>query len=178
MDGHPEHLLEGGMTSDSSAVLERLLRAHDLGWMIDKYAPPDRALPFLLDQLARLTAEFEKKFRFEVSFTPEQLTLEAVRNPHKIRAFLQALAASGNVDMLLMVWRILQGLSIREVTMNYTQQKAFRLVVILAKPGQNEDPLETYSSDDINDAALLRHFGITTLDTLPLFDGFFPQRVR
>ncbi len=80
------------------------------------------------------------------------------------------------MDMLLMVWRILHGLSIREVTMNYVEQEAFRLVVTLARPGQ--DDLETYSSDDINDAALLRHFGITTVDGRPLFDGFFPLRKK
>ena len=31
---------------------------------------------------------------------------------------------------------------------------------------------------DINDAALLRNFGITTVDGRPLFDGFFPRRKK
>jgi hypothetical protein len=166
------------MTPESPAILEQLIRDNDLGWMIDMYAPPDRALPSLIEQLTRLTAEFGNRFRYEVSFAPEQLRTEAERNPHKIRAFLQALAANGSMDMLLMVWRILQGLSIRGVTMNYVEQQAFSLVVTLARPGQDQDDLETYSSSDINDAALLRHFGITTLDGRPLFDGFFPLRKK
>jgi hypothetical protein len=166
------------MTPRSPAILEQLIRDNELGWMIDMYSPPDRAIPFLIEQLTRLTAEFRNRFGYEVSFAPEQLRAEAARNPHKIRAFLQALAASGSMDMLLMVWRILQGLSIREVTMNYVEQEAFRLVVTLARPGQDQDDLETYSSDDINDAALLRHFGITTVDGRPLFDGFFPLRKK
>ena len=166
------------MTPGSPAILEQLIRDNDLGWMIDMYAPPDRALPSLIEQLTRLTAEYKTRFRYEVSFAPEQLRTEAERNPHKIRAFLQALAASGSVDMLLMVWRILQGLSIREVTMNYVEQQTFSLVVTVARPGQDQDDLETYSSNDINDATLLRHFGITTLDGRPLFDGFFPLRKK
>jgi hypothetical protein len=163
------------MTPESPTILERLLRDNDLGWMIDMYAPRERAVPFLLDQLARLTADFRSRFGYEVSFAPEALRAEAERNPHKIRAFLQALGVSGNPDMLLMVWRILQGLSIQEVTMNYREQKTFSLSVTLAGEGYMED---TYRTNDINDAALLRHFGITTVDKRPLFDGFFPLRKK
>ena len=80
--------------------------------------------------------------------------------------------------MLLMVWRILQGLSIREVAMNYREHKDFSLSVTLARKGEGQDELETYHTKDINDAALLRHFGITTMDGRPLFDGFFPLRKK
>jgi len=164
------------MTSESPAVLEQLLRGNDLGWMIDLYSPSERAISELLEQLTRLTDEFQNKFRYKVSFSPEQLKAEAQRNPHKIRAFLQALAATGKTDMLLMVWRILQGLSIHRIDLNYVEQKSFRLVVVLARPGDEGGELEEYCSDDINDAKLLRHFGITTVDRKPLFDGFFPLK--
>ena len=164
--------------AESPAILERLLRDNDLGWMIDMYAPRERAVPFLLERLDRLTAEFRARFRYEESFSPETLSAEAERNPHKIRAFLQSLGVSGNTDMLLMVWRILQGLSIREVVMNYRELEAFSLSVTLARSGDGQDELETYSTHDINDAAFLRNFGITTVDGRPLFDGFFPRRKK
>jgi len=77
-----------------------------------------------------------------------------------------------------MVWRILQGLSIREVVMNYREQREFSLSVTLARPGEEKEQLEKYHTDDINDAALLRHFGITTVDGRPLFDGFLPMRKK
>ncbi len=85
---------------------------------------------------------------------------------------------SGNPDMLVMVWRILQGLTIREVTMNYREQETFSLNVTLSRRGQEQDELETYRTKDINDAALLRHFGITMVNRQPLFDGFLPLRKR
>jgi len=141
--------------------------------MIDLYSPRDQAL---LEQLTRLNTEFRARFGYDESFTPEQLSAEAERNPHQIKAFLQALAATGKTDMLLMVWRILQGLSIRKVALNYVEQESFELVVVLARPGEEQDELEEYRSDDINDAKLLRHFGITTVGKQPLFDGFFPLR--
>jgi len=162
------------MTPESPAILEQLLRSNDLGWMIDRYTPREHAIPVLIDKLTRLTSAFRDRFRYDVSFAPEQLRAEAQRNPHKIRAFLQALAATGKLEMLLMVWRILQGLSIHQVVLEYVEQKSFRLVVVLARSGEENDQREDYSSDDINDAKLLRHFGITTVDSQPLFDSFFP----
>ncbi len=166
------------MTPESPVVLERLLRDNELGWIIDMYAPRERAVTVLLEQLERLAAEFRTRFRYNESFAPETLKAEAERNPHKIRAFLQALGVSRDPEMLLMVWRILQGLTIREVVMNYREQETFSLSVTLARPGDEHDELEKYRTSDINDAALIRHFGITTVDRRPLFDGFFPERKK
>jgi hypothetical protein len=131
------------MTPESPAILERLLRDNDLGWMIDMYSPRERALPFLLERLAELMVESRNRYDYEMALTPETLSAQAERNPHKIRAFLQALGVSGNSDMLLMVWRILQGLSIREVRMYYREQEEFSLVVTLARPGEDREELET-----------------------------------
>jgi hypothetical protein len=146
--------------------------------MIDMYSPPDRAIPALLEQLDQVATAYRTKIRVAVPFTPEALEAEAEQNPQKVRAFLQAIGTSSSVEMLVMVWRILQGLSIREVTMNYREREAFRLTVTLARPGEGQAILEEYQSQDINDAALLRHFGIATISGQPLFDGFYPLRVK
>jgi hypothetical protein len=164
------------MTAGSVSALEHLLRDNGLGWMIEKYAPRDRAIPRLLEQLDRVAAAYHDRIGVDVQFTPEALAAEADRNPHKVRAFLQALGTTRSAEMLVMVWRILQGLSIRKVSMDYGEQEYFNVVVILARPGDGQDALEEYRSSDINDAGLLRHFGITTVNGRPLFDGFFPMR--
>jgi hypothetical protein len=133
----------------------------------------------LLRQLDAVTAEYHRRLQVDVSFAPETLVAEAVKNLHKVRAFLQALAATRSPEMLVMVWRILQGLSIRQVDMSYREQEAFSLMVVLGRPGLGQDDLdEPYRSQDINDAALLRHFGITTVNGKPLFDGFFRLRKK
>ena len=59
------------MTPESPVILERLLRDNDLGWMIDMYAPRKRTIPFLLQQLDALTAEFRSRFRDDVPFAPK-----------------------------------------------------------------------------------------------------------
>jgi hypothetical protein len=77
--------------------------------------------------------------------------------------------------MLIMVWRILQGMRIQEVDMAYREQKSFRLRVVLNSP--YEDASEVYESSDIGDAKLLRHLGTLEVDGKPVFDGFYPLRV-
>lgn len=166
------------MSPQAATVLEQLLRGNNLGWMIDQFAPKDRAIPFLLEQLAHVAVEYRNRIPAYsgISFSPETLAAEAERNPHKIQAFFQALAITRSPEMLVMVWRILQGLSIRKMEMNYQEQVTFSLVVVLARPGGEQDELESYRSQDINDAGLVRHFGIATVDGKPLFDGFFALR--
>jgi hypothetical protein len=165
------------MTQQDPDVLDRLLRANDLGWMIDMYGPRDQAIPFLIDQLHRVAERYQSRVGVHVSFAPETLEHESAHNPHKVRAFLQALGCTRSPDMLVMVWRVLQGLSIREVNMTYRERDTFDLRVVLARPGDAGDQLEDYSTQDINDASLFRHFGIATVSGRPLFDGFFPLRL-
>jgi hypothetical protein len=189
------------MTQESAALLERLLRDNNLGWIIDMDAPRN-PVPLLLERLKRVESAFSKRFRISASCGPENLADNASDRPHEVRAFLQALATGVSVEMLVMVWQVLRGRRIYEVTMNYREEESFHLVVTLAQPAdgqedvevpsplQQDDPLrlnqpvasrdslEVYQSTDINDAALVRHFGITTVNDRPLFDGFFPAKDR
>lgn len=162
------------MSQQSAAVLEKLLRDNGLGWMIDRPASKDLAIASLLEQLDKVCAEYRRRTDDKDSFTPQALAAAAERNPHKIRAFLQALAITSSPEMLVMVWRILQGLSIRQLEMNYRELEMFRLVVVLSPPGLGQEAVESYCSRDINDAALVRHFAITAINGKPLFEGFFP----
>jgi hypothetical protein len=162
------------MSEQSAAVLEKLLRDNGLGWMIDRPASKDLALSSLLEQLDKVSAEYRRRIQANDSFTPQALAAAAERNPHKIQAFLQALATTSSPEMLVMVWRILQGLSIRQLEMSYRELETFRLVVVLAPPGLKQGDVEEYQSQDINDAALVRRFAITIINGKPLFEGFFP----
>jgi hypothetical protein len=163
------------MSQQPAAIIDDLLRQNDLGWMIDVDHPADVVIRGLLELLERVTAEYQRRCGTKFSFSPESLAAEADRNPHKIKAFLQVLGSSNSPEMLVMAWRILQGSRIRQVSMNYTERKHFELVVNLAHSEGAED---VYRSTDINDAALLRHFGIVIISGAPLFAGFYPLRIK
>ncbi len=166
------------MSQSSAEVLETLFRRNGLGWMIDMYAPKDQAIPAFFELLDRVAREYRERCGEAVSFSPQTLQAEAEKNPHKVQAFLQLLRPNRSAAMLVMVWRVLQGFSIREVTLNYRELETFQLSFTLARPGDSgQDQLETYESTDIGDAALLRHLGVTKVGGRPLFDGFYALRL-
>src|SRR5882762_5063240 len=125
------------MSQQSFVVLERLLRNHGFNWLLDLDDHPgqkDQVIFALLEELKQVEAKYLERIKVAVPFSPEALEAEASRNPHKIRAFLQAIRTSNTTEMLVMVWRILQGLNIREVTLKYRELNTFSLTVILAGP--------------------------------------------
>jgi hypothetical protein len=159
------------MTNDSTAALERLLRANGLDWVFELFDPKERFLAVWIEHLNHVAAKYHELHGVAVSFAPETLELEAAKNPHKIRAFLEAFSVASSPGMLVMVWRILEGLKIRDVHLTYSECNSFELTVVLSGPPPSNE--ETYVSHDIRDAALLRHFGTSTIDKKPIFHGFY-----
>jgi hypothetical protein len=68
----------------------------------------------------------------------------------------------------------LSGWRIQEVEMTYRETEHFHLKIVVSSPDQGQ---ETYPSVDIQDATLLRHFGVASLDGKPVFDGFYALRL-
>jgi hypothetical protein len=164
------------MSQQSTEVLEHLLRVNNLEWVLDIFGPSDRFLPNWVKQLNEVAVGYRARSGLTFSFTPEALEAEAAKSPHKIRAFLQAMCVASSPVMLVMVWRILQGLKIREISMAYRERDSFELIVRLAKPGAQQDQLEEYQSRNVSDANLLHHFGTGSIDGKPLFHGFYTLR--
>lgn len=156
----------------SHNLLETLIREVGEDWLIDSFSPAHEAIARLQARLEKANAAAHTRLGANApSLLPHALEAECKRNPHKVKAFLQALGSSESPDMLVMVWRVLMGCSIAEIQAEYELKKRFSLRVRL----QNDRNLpEVYASDDINDAALLRHFGIMSMDGSPIFDGFYP----
>lgn len=165
------------MSQESTAVLERLLRSNNLGWALDTFGPRDRILPAWIAHLDQAAAQYHKRLGVHLSLAPEVLEAEAAKNPHKIRAFLQAFCTVSSPDMLVMVWRVLQGLGIREIKMAYRERDFFELTVVLERPGTYPGQSEVYQSQDIRDAAILRHLGTVSIDGKPFFHGFYTLRL-
>jgi len=98
------------------------------------------------------------------------------RNPQRIKGFFQALGGRRTLEKILMVWRIIQGMEIRDVQLSYHRRQSFSVRVVLESPYGEQDP--PYESTNIQDFALFRHIGILEIDHRPVFDGFYPLRVR
>ena len=162
--------------SDATATdpFEQIIRASGQGWLIDWYAPKEEAMPNLRQILVTVNARARALFGGSApSLTPESLVAEFKRNPHKVGAFLQVIGSVKTPDILVMVWRILQGMNIAQLTVNYVSEQAFEMSVRLTSPDHGGRE-EVYQSQNIDDAVILRHLGAMKMNDLPIFDGFYP----
>lgn len=157
--------------------LEQLFRQAGEEWLIDWYTTRSQALQHLRRLLEQADQRAAQRFGSHAPrLTAEALLQEQEANPHKVRALLQIMASVGSPDMLVMAWRIMQGMNIDAMQMEYEQEKTFRLRIRLVSM-DNAIQKEEYETTDIDDAVVLRHFGIMKMNDRPVFDGFYPLRV-
>jgi hypothetical protein len=154
--------------------LEQLIRACQGDWMLDFLTQREEAIAGLRNAL-RAASEEAARMGFPFRLNEASLLAEYRTHAIQVQAFIQALGAAGTPGMLVMVWRVLQGMAIAGVSLEYTLNESFRLRVVLVSPYGGEER-EEYTSDSVNDAALLRHFGTMTIDDKPVFDGFYALR--
>jgi hypothetical protein len=163
------------MTKEQPESLEQLIRACGEDWIIDSFSPREQALQYLEGAIREAAAVADRR-RLGVDLTVKSLLNAFRKHPSQVNAFIQALGAVRTPQMLVMVWRIIQGMTISRVEMSYEEQAAFHLRVVLASPYGESD--EVFESSNIDDASLLRHFGAMKMDDKPLFDGFYALKSR
>ena len=165
------------MSTSALSPLENAIRESGEGWLIDRYVPPEKAIEHLRSVLHETGAQARQRFGASApDFSEETIANEFARHPQQVRGFFQALGGTRTPDILLMAWRILQGMKVKDVQLAYRRQQLFELRVVLESPDGKED--RPYVSQKIQDFALLRHIGILELGGQPIFEGFYPFRVR
>lgn len=166
------------MSSSAPTTLDEAIRDAGEGWLIDSFTPPELAIGHIQQTLAAVQHEAQRRLGVDAptNISESGLLEEYRRNPLKVRGFFQALGGTRTPGMLLMVWRIIQGMEVRAIQMNYQRQQSFEVQVILESPYGEQD--EPYVSQKIQDFALFRHIGIMELGDAPVFDGFYPLKVR
>lgn len=165
------------MTSLSATTLEEAIRHSGEGWLIDLFVPPHGAVDFLRRQLREVTARARQRLGGNApDLTEDALVALYNQHPLKVKGFFQVLGGTRSPEMLLMAWRIIQGMEIKDVQMNYRRQDHFQIRVTLESPYGEED--ETYESTTIQDFALFRHIGIMQINGKPVFDGFYPLKIE
>lgn len=152
--------------------LEQLIRAAGEDWLIDWYAPNDQALPYLQELLLKANARLQQRPHAPGDAIDEDSLVRGYeQSPHKIKAFLQAMGETDSPDMLVMAWKLIQGAEIAAAELHYQLQHTFTLRVQLVSP--EDGTTDEYESQNIDDAAIFRHFGILKMGNRPVFDGFY-----
>jgi hypothetical protein len=165
------------MSTNPPTNLEEAIRQSGESWLIESFAPPSEAM----NHIRRTLGEVDRRAKSRLGgnapdISESSLLMEYRSNPRRVKGFFQALGASRTPDMLLMAWRIIQGMEIKEIELSYLRQQSFQVKVILESPYGEED--EPYISSDIDDFKLFRHIGVLKIGDNPVFDGFYPLNVR
>ena len=166
------------MSTAQISALEDAIRQSGEGWIIDWFEPKNQALDHLRNTIGQVQ-QLAQEWRLAgdaPTLSEEAIVAEYGRNPQKVRGFFQALGGTRTPVMLLMVWRIIQGMEIKDIQLSYQRQQAFEVHVVLQSPYGGEDA--PYISSNINDFALLRQIGVHEISGRPVFDGFYALKVR
>jgi hypothetical protein len=163
--------------STATLSLEDVIRQSGEGWLIDRYVPKEEALSHLRTTLEAVNRKARERLRDNAPDLSEKSIIDAYhRRPQQIRGFFQALGGTRTPDMLLMVWRIIEGLEIKEIQLTYRRREQFEVRVVLESSIGEAD--EFYASSSVHDFALFRHIGVLEAGGRPVFDGFYALKVR
>jgi hypothetical protein len=162
--------------STSSLTLEDAIRQSGAGRLLKRFDTPAAAIDHISKKLLEVNAEAKRRLGADAPELTETILLsESGRNSQHVRGFLQALASNSTPAMLLMAWRIIQGMNVKEIQVAYLRKSKFEVTVVLESPyGVSDDP---YISSTIHDFTLLRHFGIIEISGRPVFEGFYALRL-
>lgn len=163
--------------STKPSTLEDAIRQSGEGWLIDSFAPSNEAMQQILQTLESINRLADDRLGHnKLNVSAETLLHEYYSNSLRVRGFFQALGVTRTPDMLLMVWRIIQGMEVRDVKMSYSLKESFEVIVILQSPYGEEDA--PYVSRNVNDFALFRHIGAFEIGGTPVLDGFYALKIR
>jgi len=125
----------------AATSLEEAIRDAGESWLLDTFAPPDQAIPHLHKTL-RLVHDLGQQRLGEnaPNLTEAAMVQEYNRHPLQVRGFFQSLGGTRTPEMLLMVWRIIQGMEVKEVDRSYRRQQCVSARVIVESAKGEQDP--------------------------------------
>lgn len=166
------------MSTAAPSTLEDVIRQSGEGWLIDWYAPREKAMSHIRKTLDAVSQVARQRLGGNAPDLSEAaLVQEFNRRPNQVRAFFQAMGGTRNPEMLLMAWRIIQGMEVQEITISYTRDQSFEMRVILNSP-YDDGHDQPYQSHNIHDFALFRHVGFLEVSGRPVFSGFYALRLE
>jgi hypothetical protein len=166
------------MSTSSASTLENVIRQSDQRWLLEWPAGPgEKPMDSIRERLRRAREQARVRFGANApDLSEEAIVAEYKRNPQGVSGFFQALGGTGNPEMLLMAWRIIQGMEIKEISLAYRREETFEAWVVLQSRDGGED--EKYVSTNVYDFALFRHFGKYEMNGRPVFSGFYALKVE
>lgn len=161
--------------NDREKDLESLFHANGFEWALQMFSPRENAAAYFLERLDKLDTFMGSRNLGNSGPTLEVLHKLTEHSPFKAAAFFEALVAIRSSEILCAAWRVIQGMSIENLSVAYEHLQTFRLVVSLRSP---YGEAEVYESHDIDDLAFMRHLSKCKSGGKPLLNGFHALRQK
>ena len=158
--------------TEQTAIIE-LLQVRNFNWAIKAFHPSDQVGRYFAEQLDALKLFMEQRSLSDCVPTIASLHRIGKTNPYKLDAFLEALVTLRTSEMIAAAWRIIQGMQVEKIDMQFEYGKSFALRIALLSP---DGKIEDYSTSDIVDMNFLRHLIKSKSDNQPIINGFFALR--
>lgn len=135
------------------------------GWLVEHSSAAQ-----ILTQTTRDLGEFADEYQRRFGERPDPFAL-LDEIPHKGRAFFQVFVGTPiTLDMRILIWRLLLGVELLAIRLDYKREGDFELVVALeTHKGEREE----YRSTNAWDFRVLRQVGLLSVDGQAILDGFF-----
>ncbi len=153
--------------------LEKLLENAGLEWGLRIFSPREEAAAFYLARLDRLQKFMSSRGLGENASSIATIELLSTHSPFRADAILEALISIRSPEIVCAAWRIIQGMTVQSLSVEYVHCDRFKLTIILKSA---DDEVEIYSSNDIDDLPFVRHLSKCKLGESPLLDGFHALR--
>ena len=154
---------------DQAIRLEKLIEDAGFGWGLRLFSPQKDAAAFYSARLDQLDEFMASQGLGKSGPTVAIIESLCEHSPFRADAILEAIISIKSPQILCAAWRIIQGMTVQSLTVDYAHCKRFDLTVTLKSPYGDS---EVYRSDDIDDLPFIRHLGKCKLGGQPLLNGF------
>lgn len=153
---------------EQTRTLRQVFDAAGVGWALRGDA--DAETRRYLQEMRAVEAEHER--RLSEPMSPPLLD-QLVEQGEALTPLIQAFASPLSAPIRLMIYCILRGAEIRRVHYDYEHKRRSHLAIEIELPnGQTQ----SFESDDLWDAEVLRHFGMAKRAERPILDGYYAFR--
>lgn len=145
--------------------------ASDVGWWIG--TDQDARIQQLHGEVKDIEAEYRHRFPVESRSLRGRLIEQMVDQQDSLKPLIQTFASPMTNSIRAMVLAVLRGANVLNFSASYVYRQQSHLVVRVGFPTGEESE---FTTDDLWDFEVLRHFGLMKISGLPAVDGYYAFR--
>lgn len=160
------------MTFARTTELVTVFVNSNVGWWIN--TDTDERIAQVVKECAAIDGELANRFPRLFPKNRNSLVERLVDDAAALKPLIQTFASPMSSSYRAMVLCVIEGANVLSMTVDYRYAQRSRIVVEVEFHGTGES--SSFSSDDLWDFEVLRHFGLMKMSGRPAIDGYYAFR--